>query len=426
MNMHSKATDTSPTSGAQAGKGPAPRPQKVPRGDILIADDVPANLRLLSNMLAEQGHKVRSVINGQMVLMATRAAPPDLILLDINMPGMNGYEVCEHLKVDDRTRDIPIIFISALDETEDKVKAFTVGGVDYVTKPFQLEEVLARVETHLALRRLQAELQRANEELERRVEERTAQVVQLAVEKGRLDHELQMAHEVQASFLPRETPQIPGWEFVARWRPAREVAGDYYDFIPGDRGQLGLVIADVTDKGMPAALFMVLTRSIVRASVTSTPSPAEGITRANRLLCADSYGGMFVTLFYALLDPAIGEVTYVNAGHNPPLLCRADHEQLTKLGRTGMALGVIADASFEQRTAHLHPGDFIVFYTDGVTEATDAQEREFGMERLQRVILDHRGAPAADIVAALEQAIEDFAGPTDPFDDIAIVVAKGS
>jgi len=387
---------------------------------------VPANLRLLSNMLAEQGHKVRSVINGQMVLMATRAAPPDLILLDINMPGMNGYEVCEHLKVDERTRDIPIIFISALDETEDKVKAFTVGGVDYVTKPFQLEEVLARVETHLALRRLQAELQRANEELERRVEERTAQVVQLAVEKGRLDHELQMAHEVQASFLPRETPQIPGWEFVARWRPAREVAGDYYDFIPGDRGQLGLVIADVTDKGMPAALFMVLTRSIVRASVTSTPSPAEGITRANRLLCADSYGGMFVTLFYALLDPATGEVAYVNAGHNPPLLCRADHEQLTKLGRTGMALGVIADASFEQRTVHLHPGDFIVFYTDGVTEATDAQEREFGMERLQRVILDHRGAPAADIVAALEQAIEDFAGPTDPFDDIAIVVAKGS
>jgi len=426
MNMHSKATDTSPTSGTQAGKGPAPRPQKVPGGDILIADDVPANLRLLSNMLAEQGHKVRSVINGQMVLMATRAAPPDLILLDINMPGMNGYEVCEHLKVDERTRDIPIIFISALDETEDKVKAFTVGGVDYVTKPFQLEEVLARVETHLALRRLQAELQRANEELERRVEERTAQVVQLAVEKGRLDHELQMAHEVQASFLPRETPQIPGWEFVARWRPAREVAGDYYDFIPGDRGQLGLVIADVTDKGMPAALFMVLTRSIVRASVTSTPSPAEGITRANRLLCADSYGGMFVTLFYALLDPATGEVAYVNAGHNPPLLCRADHEQLTKLGRTGMALGVIADASFEQRTVHLHPGDFIVFYTDGVTEATDAQEREFGMERLQRVILDHRGAPAADIVAALEQAIEDFAGPTDPFDDIAIVVAKGS
>jgi sigma-B regulation protein RsbU (phosphoserine phosphatase) len=268
------------------------------------------------------------------------------------------------------------------------------------------------------------------------VEERTAQVVQLAVEKGQLEYEFQMAREVQASFLPRETPQIPGWEFGARWRPAREAAGDYYDFIPSDGGQLGLVIADVADKGMPAALFMVLTRSIVRASVDRAPSPADGITHANRLLCADSSGGMFVTLFYALLAPSAGsgqapatdEVTYVNAGHNPPLLYRTDPEnedgQLTKLERTGMALGVTVDTSFEQRTVHLRPGDFIVFYTDGVSDATDADEREFGMERLQRVILDCRHAPAVDIVTALEQAIDDFAGPTDPFDDIAIVVAK--
>ena len=136
------------------------------QGNILIVDDTPANLRLLSGMLAEQGYKVRSVINGQMALMATGAAPPDLILLDINMPEMNGYEVCERLKADEGTRDIPIIFISALDATEDKIKAFTVGGLDYITKPFQLEEVLARVETHLALRKLQKRLQDANRRFE--------------------------------------------------------------------------------------------------------------------------------------------------------------------------------------------------------------------------------------------------------------------
>ena len=130
-----------------------------PKGNILIVDDTPANLRLLSSMLADQGYKVRSVISGQMALTAAQAAPPDLILLDIRMPDMNGYDVCERLKSDDGTRDIPIIFISALDATEDKVKAFDVGGVDYVTKPFQLEEVLARVETHLALRYLQSSLQ---------------------------------------------------------------------------------------------------------------------------------------------------------------------------------------------------------------------------------------------------------------------------
>ncbi len=141
------------------------------QGNILIVDDTPANLRLLSNMLSEQGFKVRSVINGPMALTAIRAAPPDLVLLDINMPGMNGYEVCEQLKADPTTSDIPIIFISALDEVHDKVKAFTVGGVDYITKPFQFEEVLARVRTHLALRNLQRELKAEIAERDRLIAE---------------------------------------------------------------------------------------------------------------------------------------------------------------------------------------------------------------------------------------------------------------
>lgn len=134
--------------------------------DILIADDAPANLRLLSGMLLEQGYRVRSALNGKLALMGAKAVPPDLILLDINMPGMNGYEVCAQLKADPRTCDIPVIFISALDQTEDKVKAFTLGGVDYVTKPLQVEEVLARVKTHLELRELQKQLTERVRELE--------------------------------------------------------------------------------------------------------------------------------------------------------------------------------------------------------------------------------------------------------------------
>ncbi len=147
------------------------RPVEKVRGNILIVDDTPANLRLLSNMLTEQAYKVRAVINGAMALTAARLAPPDLVLLDINMPGMSGYEVCQALKQEPRTCDIPVIFISALDEVRDKVKAFTVGGVDYITKPFQFEEVLARVETHLALQNLQRQLQSANQELAQRLEE---------------------------------------------------------------------------------------------------------------------------------------------------------------------------------------------------------------------------------------------------------------
>ncbi|MBU1877834.1 MAG: response regulator, partial [Chloroflexi bacterium] len=143
----------------------------APRANILIVDDTPANLSLLSQMFAKQGYQVRPVPDGPLALTAAQAEPPDLVLLDIRMPDMDGYEVCEHLKAHPQTRDIPIIFVSALEDIKDKVKAFTAGGVDYVTKPFQVEEVLARVATHLALRDLQTQLERANQELTRQLTE---------------------------------------------------------------------------------------------------------------------------------------------------------------------------------------------------------------------------------------------------------------
>jgi sigma-B regulation protein RsbU (phosphoserine phosphatase) len=252
-----------------------------------------------------------------------------------------------------------------------------------------------------------------------------ARLYQVAVERGRLERELQMARETQASLLPRETPQVPGWEFAARWQPARQVAGDYYDFIPLDDGKLGLVIADVSDKGMPAALFMAMTRSTIRASVGHAPSPVEGIALANRLICADAAGGMFVTLFYALLDPATGEMTYVNAGHNPPLLQRANGhagpDHLVELGRTGMALGVIDDATFEQRSVQIQVGDMVLFYTDGITEAVDAQNQEFGIPRLLRVL---ENAQPAHVIDAIEAALHAYVGDTPPFDDMTIVALR--
>jgi sigma-B regulation protein RsbU (phosphoserine phosphatase) len=255
-----------------------------------------------------------------------------------------------------------------------------------------------------------------------------ARLYQLAVEKGRMERELQMARAVQASLLPQETPQMPGWEFEARWQPAREVSGDYYDFIPIDGNKLGLVIADVSDKGMPAAVFMALTRSTIRATVGHLFSPADSITEANRLICADSADGMFVTLFYALLEPSSGKLTYVNAGHNPPLLCRAgeqgEAEHLDELRPTGMALGIVEDLPFTQRTVDLQPGDVLLLYTDGVPDATGEEQQQFSMDRLRGVILDHQSAPVNDLVAALEHSIDDFTGGATQFDDIAILAVK--
>ena len=248
-----------------------------------------------------------------------------------------------------------------------------------------------------------------------------ARLYRLAVDKGRMERELQVAREVQASLLPRHTPQIEGWEFAAFWQPAREVAGDFYDFIPGDR--LGVVIADVSDKGMPAALFMALSRSIVRASVAHIHQPAEGISQANRLICADATNGMFVTLFYAQLDPVTGELVYVNAGHNPPLLLRAGSGELIELLRTGMVLGIHESGLYDQRSVTLNAGDLILFYTDGVTDALDTQGNEFGLDHLRRMLLDHRGASATELAATLDRTLAEFGGAVR-YDDITVVVAK--
>lgn len=251
-----------------------------------------------------------------------------------------------------------------------------------------------------------------------------ARLYEVAVDKGRMERELQMARELQTGLLVGRTPVVAGWDFATMWQPAREVSGDFYDFPTLDGKELGIVIADVSDKGMGAALFMALSRSIVRASVTGAVSPAEGIARANRLISADAANGMFVTLFYARLDIASGQMTYVNAGHNPPLFYRASQSDLTALTLTGVSLGIDEALPYEQRSVTLAPGDSVLLYTDGVTDALDNRGQEFGEERLRRVILSDQGQSATQLLDGLRQSIAAFTGPTAPFDDITAVAIK--
>ncbi|MCL7455399.1 MAG: SpoIIE family protein phosphatase, partial [Anaerolineae bacterium] len=256
-----------------------------------------------------------------------------------------------------------------------------------------------------------------------------ARLYEVAVEKGRMERELQMARSVQASLLPRSTPQVPGWEIAARWRPARQVAGDYYDFLTGSGPEAGIVIADVSGKGMPAALFMALTRSIVRASLSLSSDLAGDIGRANRLISADAAeDGTFVTLFYACLASGTGDVSYVNAGHNPPLLVKkhpmGQESAVVELAPTGMALGILDSARFEQRRVHMEPGDLLLLYTDGVTDAFRDGTERFGLHRLRRAVMGLRGEPAEGVVAALETEVLQFAGTDQQFDDMAILAAR--
>jgi sigma-B regulation protein RsbU (phosphoserine phosphatase) len=250
----------------------------------------------------------------------------------------------------------------------------------------------------------------------------------LAIEKARMERELEMARAVQTSLMPRTTPHLAGWEFAALWEPARIVGGDMYDFftLPELQGESlqTISLADVADKGMPAALFMALTRATLRASIAMRCGPADCIAHTNRVLCEDASDGMFVTLCYAQLQTGRGELTFVNAGHTRPLWYRRAADALVELESTGMALGIDAAQTFQERAICLQPGDFVLFYTDGVTDATDARVQEFGKVRLYQLLREQRRASAGAMIAALEQALREFVGSAPQFDDITAVVVK--
>jgi sigma-B regulation protein RsbU (phosphoserine phosphatase) len=369
----------------------------------MIVDDTPANLQLLSKILSERGYRVRPVPRGSMALSAAKVEPPDLVLLDIRMPEMDGYTVCERLRADERTRDTPIIFISALDATEDKVRAFHVGGVDYVTKPFQVEEVLARVETHLALRRLQSELQEANAKMEK---------------------ELALAGEVQASFLPRALPEVPGWQLALTLQPSKETSGDFYDVSRLPNGRLGILVADVVDKGAGAALFMALSWTLFRTYMMEFPEEPEHVLGAvNRRILEDTNANQFVTVFYGILDPATGDLVYSNAGHCPPFLLKpGDHGDVGQLTRTGVPLGILKEQTWHQGTAKIDPGDILVLYSDGITEARNTDGCFFGENRLIESVRDKFGDSAQEVLEGVVGDLEGFVGGASQADDIILAI----
>jgi serine phosphatase RsbU (regulator of sigma subunit)/putative methionine-R-sulfoxide reductase with GAF domain len=251
-----------------------------------------------------------------------------------------------------------------------------------------------------------------------------ARLYQASLEQERSAEELRVAREIQISFLPERCPYHAHWEIAADWHAARGVGGDFYDFIPLGREHLGLVIADVSDKGMAAAMFMSMSRTLVRAAAATTRSPARTLQRVNELIMTDTRSGMFVTVFYGVLHWRSGALTYASAGHNPPVLWRHNAPQATSLTAKGIALGVIDDITLEERKIAIEPGDILVLYTDGVTEPINAQEEEFGEERLKQVIARSHDEPCDKIVKRIHAAVLDFTGDQPLFDDYTLLGVK--
>ncbi len=250
-----------------------------------------------------------------------------------------------------------------------------------------------------------------------------AELNAMQIEKARLDGELSAARLVQRSLIPNRPPRIAGYELAALWEPARQVSGDFYDFIPLPEGRMGLVIADVSDKGTPAALFMASARSILRASVELGGSVASMVARANRAIANDSARGMFITVFLGILDPSAHTFAYVNAGHNPPLLVRAEND-VAELSGGNYALGILDDATFAASEIVLRHGDLVLMYTDGVTEASDADNELFGEERLHALARTLPDTDAVNVISRLDAQVREFTGATPQSDDITAVALK--
>ena len=265
-----------------------------------------------------------------------------------------------------------------------------------------------------------ADLQRKNRELTRAYGELQSAQAAL-VEQERLDHELELAHQLQESILPHDFPRIPGFTCAARSQPARQVGGDFYDVIPLGGQCVGLVIADVSDKGMPAALYMALTRSLIRAEATHSDSPRDLLLSVHRLLMEITEATMFVTIFHGVLDLARGSFRYARAGHDRPLHFRPGGK-CRFLEGAGMALGIVDPVHLEEVEVEVQPGDLLVLYTDGITDATGPSGERFGVERLVATICAAGGASAEDLHHLIFNRVKAFQAGAEQYDDMALVV----
>jgi NarL family two-component system response regulator LiaR len=246
----------------------------------------------------------------------------------------------------------------------------------------------------------------------------------IAVDHQKVGQELALAGEIQASFLPEVVPDVPGWQLTATLEPARETAGDFYDFIPLPAGRLGILVADVADKGMGAALYMALSRTLIRTYAAEYDTRPDLVLAAvNGRILMDTRATLFVTLFYGILDPVEGTLTYCNAGHSPPyLLSVGVRDSVRELGRTGMPLGIFDDVTWQQVAVAVAPGDVLVLYTDGITDAQNGQEVFFGKERLLEIVQANVGRSAQGIQDVMLAEVHQFVGQAPQFDDITLMV----
>jgi len=366
---------------------------------LLIADDQPDLIDALRLLLKDQSIEVSAVCSPEAALAAIAANSFDLLLMDLNYTGdttsgREGFDLLSRVQAVDSM--LPVIVMTGWGSVDLAVEAMRRGVRDFVQKPWDNHQLLAT--------------------LRNEIDEGRARRQRIALER----RELEEARRIQRKLLPSVLPQLSGCELAASWQPASGVGGDCYDAIPFGRTRLGISIADVVGKGIPAALLMSNLQAAVRAFATGAALPAEICHQVNRILCGHIAEGRFISFFYCLFDEEVSLLTYANAGHYPPVLVHKDG-QVERLGVGGAVLGVFPDGAYEQGQTTLCEGDRLVLYTDGITEVTNAAEEEFGEARLVDLVVENRACSAPALQARLAETVSQFSN--DRFvDDATLIV----
>jgi serine phosphatase RsbU (regulator of sigma subunit) len=401
-------------------------PADILNARILVVDDLEANVLLLRGMLRIAGYtSVESTTDPAEVCELHRKNRYSLILLDLQMPGMDGFQVMEGLKEIEEDGYLPVLVITA--QPAHKLRALEAGAKDFVSKPFDLAELRARVHNILEVRLLHLETRNYSKVLEETVRELEAsrEVIRLKTleERKASERELALAQETQESLLPRCLPQFENFRIHAFNTPTRYVGGDFYDFLQLSSGPWMGVLADVSGKGISAALLSSMVLGALSVEFHYGTQPQEVLNRVNRLLCEKSLPYQFVTLFLFLLGPD-GAGQFISAGHNPVYLFRSATGEIEQMVSDSFFLGMFDFASYECRPFHLDKGDILVVYSDGLTDAQNQQAEMFGEKRLLQLIRQRAPSGCDALEGALLEAIREFTQGLPQTDDITFVLVE--
>jgi sigma-B regulation protein RsbU (phosphoserine phosphatase) len=356
----------------------------------------------LTRNLELLGYRVELAEDGEQALRMVAEQEFDLLLLDILMPKLDGFQVLARLQENGVLTELPVIVISALEDMDSVVRGIEMGAEDFLPKPFDPTLLRARIGASLEKRRLRA------------------------AEKAVIEREYRTAAGIQRGILPKQLPVLTGWRFGAAISPARQVGGDFYDFIQIDQHKLGIVVGDVSDKGFPAALVMAMYVALMRSEARHESSPARLLQITNRRLMEMNPSSGFITLLYGILDARSGTFAYARAGHHLPLIVHADGTTSEPGSETGQPLGLFDDPLIDEQTLQIDPADSIVLYTDGVQDATDHTGETFGEQRLRSWLGQEHAHPPQELCDLLIEQLIEYQQPHGQFDDMTLLAFRSA